>query len=418
MRLFNRLEDVDGDEVALVKAGANGRRILLRKEDGESAEFADMLSVPWEHEGALTDHLRKEGVDEPVIDATVGALRLLKAAGEDLPDDLKSVVEKLGSEMYPIVNKPLNNLDDAESESDGPNDAAEDDLAVCDEPAAMAKDTDDPDEDVDDVAKRDFDPGVGGGVDRDKLSDSDFAGPNRTFPIVTQSDVTDAMKLSGKAADPAAVKARIAAIARRKGLTPPGGGNDNVKKGGTMSEGTLPVPLRKEDGSWDLSGVPEENRPFLETILKSHDEALESNKALTDLIVKEREELEKERDLRRVGEFVQKAEGYKHLVADPNELGPVLKEIADAVSPESYAILEKALTSADEQVETGDLFKELGRANGPKADSGGDAMSKLEKMAEELVEKSDDLSLPQAFDRVIKTAKGRELYQAYLAEGV
>src|SRR5260221_12942640 len=105
--------------------------------------------------------------------------------------------------------------------------------------------------DEDDVGKRDFDAGVGGGVDRDKLSEADFAGPNRTFPIVTQSDVGDAMKLSGKAKDPAAVKARIAAIARRKGLTPPGGSDDHVNKGGTMSEGTLPVPIRKDDACWD-----------------------------------------------------------------------------------------------------------------------------------------------------------------------
>ena len=69
--------------------------------------------------------------------------------------------------------------------------------------------------------KRDFDRGVGGGVDRDKLPDSDFAGPHRSFPIVNQSDVSDALGLAGHADDPDAVRARIRAIARRKGLSVP-----------------------------------------------------------------------------------------------------------------------------------------------------------------------------------------------------
>ena len=71
------------------------------------------------------------------------------------------------------------------------------------------------------VEKRDFDRGVGGGVDRDKLPESDFAGPHRSFPIVNQSDVSDALHLAGHADDPGAVRARIRAIARRKGFGVP-----------------------------------------------------------------------------------------------------------------------------------------------------------------------------------------------------
>lgn len=76
--------------------------------------------------------------------------------------------------------------------------------------------------------KRDFDPGVGGGVDRDQLSESDFAGPHRSFPVVNQSDVSDALHLVGHADDPAAVRARIHAIARRKGFSVPDGDNKSV----------------------------------------------------------------------------------------------------------------------------------------------------------------------------------------------
>lgn len=67
------------------------------------------------------------------------------------------------------------------------------------------------------VEKRDFDPNVGGGIDRDQLPAEDFAGPNRTYPIHTPKDAHDAWMLSGQADDKAAVQAKIKAIAQRKG---------------------------------------------------------------------------------------------------------------------------------------------------------------------------------------------------------
>jgi hypothetical protein len=68
------------------------------------------------------------------------------------------------------------------------------------------------------LAKRNFDRGVGGGVDRDKLDESSFADPeNRKFPIVSPGDVEDAAGLAGHAKNPGKVRRRIRAIARRKG---------------------------------------------------------------------------------------------------------------------------------------------------------------------------------------------------------
>lgn len=70
--------------------------------------------------------------------------------------------------------------------------------------------------------KRDFDPNVGGGVDRDKLSDSDFVDPKRRrFPIVTASDVSDAVSSYGRAKPKIPFekfKRRVTAIAHRKGF--------------------------------------------------------------------------------------------------------------------------------------------------------------------------------------------------------
>ncbi len=57
--------------------------------------------------------------------------------------------------------------------------------------------------------------------ERDAMPATDFAGPDQSFPIKTQADVDAAKRLIGKAKDPEAVKAKIIAIAKRKGLTVP-----------------------------------------------------------------------------------------------------------------------------------------------------------------------------------------------------
>lgn len=70
-------------------------------------------------------------------------------------------------------------------------------------------------------AKKFDSPGHYTDKDREKIPEEDFAGPGRTYPIVTQGDVHDAAKLIGHAADPAAVKAKVKAIAKRKGFSLP-----------------------------------------------------------------------------------------------------------------------------------------------------------------------------------------------------
>lgn len=55
----------------------------------------------------------------------------------------------------------------------------------------------------------------------DKIPAQDFAGPHRSYPIRNQKDVHDAASLVGRADDPAAVKAKIIEIAKRKGFDIP-----------------------------------------------------------------------------------------------------------------------------------------------------------------------------------------------------
>jgi len=64
---------------------------------------------------------------------------------------------------------------------------------------------------------------------RDALPASDFGSPeDRLFPIVDQNDVDSAAHLIGKAKNPEAVKARIVAIAKRKGLKIPDAWQSNA----------------------------------------------------------------------------------------------------------------------------------------------------------------------------------------------
>ena len=69
------------------------------------------------------------------------------------------------------------------------------------------------------LEKRDL-PGGGnvdsGGQDRSDMPRKDFAGPNGTFPIESQGDVSDAASLAHHADNPSAVRSRIRSIARRK----------------------------------------------------------------------------------------------------------------------------------------------------------------------------------------------------------
>lgn len=79
-----------------------------------------------------------------------------------------------------------------------------------------------------------------GGKKRDDLKDEDFAGPNRSYPIMTAKDVKDAARLIGKADDPEAVKKRIIAIAKRKGFEdaiPP------FWRGATKGEEEIPLEM-------------------------------------------------------------------------------------------------------------------------------------------------------------------------------
>lgn len=82
--------------------------------------------------------------------------------------------------------------------------------------------------------------------DRSKIPPEDFAGPHKTFPIVTQQDVHDAARLIGHARNPDAVKARVIAIAKRKGFALPKAWQSSSKESTTPMAKKIALPRALE----------------------------------------------------------------------------------------------------------------------------------------------------------------------------
>lgn len=192
---------------------------------------------------------------------------------------------------------------------------------------------------------------------------------------------------------------------------------------------SAPVPVRKADGTWDLSGVEDDaQRAFYATFLKSLDDAHDENKKLGVRLEKSETRAGELEGKLTEKELVTKAQTDFSHIAKAEELTPILKAAKEHFDDATFEQLEKVLKAADARIETGDLFAELGRSADPAikaairkgevVDSGGDAWAKIEELAKAVVEKSGDepLSQEQAIDRVLKTAEGRALYADYLAE--
>lgn len=105
--------------------------------------------------------------------------------------------------------------------------------------------------------KRQMDPDVGGGVDRDKIPSADFAGRDRSFPIVTPGDVSDAASSIGRAGSSNfssdQLKENIIRIARRKGDAFVAELPESWKKD---------MAGKSEDGTEEVDETVEKGKPF------------------------------------------------------------------------------------------------------------------------------------------------------------
>lgn len=119
-----------------------------------------------------------------------------------------------------------------------------------------------------------------------------------------------------------------------------------------------------------------------------------------------------ERDIRLNAEYLQKAQGFKHLAAKPEELATTLRKVAD-LDPMLYVEVERLLKSADEVAGAGDLFKSVGSGAVPTTDS---AAGQMEALAKSKVAAGEASDLGTALAAV--AGENPDLYARYRTEAM
>jgi hypothetical protein len=138
-------------------------------------------------------------------------------------------------------------------------------------------------------------------------------------------------------------------------------------------------------------------------------------KSFAGLVQEQQEQLnevakaaEYERDLRLTGQYVEVAKNLG-LPGDPEELGPVLKRMADVMSDEDIAVIAKTLDAA-----SGVLYEELGYS-GFGAETGDPDMADAEAAAESAIAKSGAERISKAEGVEMYYDQNPDAYDAYMA---
>lgn len=161
----------------------------------------------------------------------------------------------------------------------------------------------------------------------------------------------------------------------------------------------FPRPIKKADGSYDLSGVPKEQRAIVEALWKQAERA--------DQLAKE---LREEKELRIRKEFEERAKQFDNLPISAEELGRILQAFHEKAK-EEYDKIERLLRAVNEALGQSEILKELGSSyNG----TSGGAWTKIEKLAQGLIQKDANLTKEKAISIVLEA--NPQLYAEYLAE--
>lgn len=172
-----------------------------------------------------------------------------------------------------------------------------------------------------------------------------------------------------------------------------------------------PFPFKKEDGTLDLSGVPEEMRPGFEILWKQNDDLVKKNEALSAKSDETAKILKEERDQRLEKEWIAKAENdFPFIPGSSEDNGKMLKSLSDSDPDAAKAIVAK-FEALNEQIASSALFQEHGSG---RADGSSTAMQRIEKAAEELQKSDPKLSKSQAIVQITKASP--DLTAAYYAE--
>lgn len=407
------LHDVDPDEVSPVRRGAIRRRFSLLKGDDTvtlAPELQDVIGIPVAKEGALLDAMRENGASPEAQEAAIAAARLLKAYEDELPAGF-------GLDLAAFAKAQTSPGDDSAADDMRDGTAGGDDDGDGD--VSMSKLGPGGGEDVPDEDGQ----GSGDGADRYGSADGAPKDGRRKGPKRDGSANGPPKDGSGKGApkDTDGVRKALGAVAKGLGIgsrSPEGGADapayDDIGKELGMGDNAVSVPIVKEDGSWELSHLDDPAQAFFTSLRKSQEER---EATLLERVEKAETTAANAEEALRSVRYVQKAEEEYGNLGRPDEIGPVLKEIAGKVDGETFEKLEGILKSANGKAEASVLFEELGRGGFVEKHGDDDPWTQIVKAASELVEKSGaKVSKDEAIAQFLQTDAGREMYAAYQAD--
>jgi len=170
-------------------------------------------------------------------------------------------------------------------------------------------------------------------------------------------------------------------------------------------QASIPVSFSKrDDGSYDLTGVPEEMQATVEQLCKAQDTAVQKAVELEEILKAERDER-----LRR--DYVEKAEKeFSSLPGTSVEIGLLLKTLND-LDKDVAEKIEGVFATVNAQLENGTMLQEVGNA---ASDAETTAWGRIEKQAAEMMA-SGEVTKAAAISKVLEM--NPKLYQDYLKEG-
>lgn len=116
-----------------------------------------------------------------------------------------------------------------------------------------------------------------------------------------------------------------------------------------------------------------------------------------------------ERNARLERDFIEKAGSFENLPGSTEELGQLLKALAEGLDEETFAKAIEVLGGADAAIAKAAPWAELGSTFAPEAGSG-----KLDELTKVHQEANPDLSYEQAMDEVLQA--NPDVYTEYLVE--
>lgn len=166
---------------------------------------------------------------------------------------------------------------------------------------------------------------------------------------------------------------------------------------------TVEVEVEVTEDEDLLKSVPEAVRKMLDDQKAAVVEALAKAEATES-------ELRKERSARADELAIAKAAAWTSLTIDANEVGPMLRKMAD-LDAELASAVETVLAAANAQAESAGIFAEIGKAGRPE---GSDAYEALSSLAKSAVEAGVSPTFEQAFVKVAE--QNPDLYNRHLTE--